>query len=226
MTERRLTFIDCDENPLVAWLKEDRVQLVVIDSRPELAAGELRRFASALFATYVGAQLAARLEAARTKLSGVRDQLAVTTGDGELRAALDDSLAAIEDAMRVMTASTATASGSDPAGPPESPESSEPSDPPDPTEPPEPDPPEPPEPPMGSVLTAYDRFRKPKRAKRAGEGDGYLVWGWVRHRGPLFAAGVEPGISDAAEAWPDCGVSLAGVISRDPRRSGYSGPSS
>jgi len=187
MTERRLTFIDCDENPLVVWLKEDRVRLAVIDSRPELAAGELRRFASALFATYVGARLAARLEAARTKLSGVRDQLAVTTGDGELCAALDDSLAAVEDAMRAMTASTA--SSPDPA---ESPESSEPPDPaeppepdpPDPTDPPEP--PEPPEPPTGTVLTAYDRFRKPKRAKRAGEGDGLLDWGWVRHRGPLI----------------------------------------
>ena len=31
-----LTFIDTDENSLVLWLKEDRVQLRVVDSRPEL----------------------------------------------------------------------------------------------------------------------------------------------------------------------------------------------
>ena len=50
MTERQLTFIDVDENSLVLWLKEDRVQLRVVDSRPELEAGELRAFASVLFA--------------------------------------------------------------------------------------------------------------------------------------------------------------------------------
>ena len=185
MTERRLTFIDCDENPLVVWLKEDRVQLVVIDSRPELEAGELRRFASALFATYAGAPLAARLASVCTRLGGVRDQLAATAGAGELLAALDDSLAAVEDVKRVMTAAAAIASDPDPepAQPPESPELPDPPDSPD-----SPEPPDPPEPPMGSVLTAYDRFRKPKRAKRAGEGDGFLDWGWVRHRGPMIAS--------------------------------------
>jgi hypothetical protein len=54
MTERQLTFIDVDENSLVLWLKEDRIQLRVVDSRPELEADELRAFASILFATYVG----------------------------------------------------------------------------------------------------------------------------------------------------------------------------
>src|SRR5215470_7909478 len=89
MTERRLTFIDADENPLVVWLKEDRIQLFVVDSRPELEANELRGFAVALFATYVGAQLATRLDSACKKIGSVRDKLAATAGVDELLAALD-----------------------------------------------------------------------------------------------------------------------------------------
>jgi hypothetical protein len=91
--ERQLTFIDVDENRLELWLKQDRVQLVVIDSRPELEAGELRRFASVRFAEYVGRDLAARLEAARTQLREARSRGA----SRELIAALDGALRAIDD---------------------------------------------------------------------------------------------------------------------------------
>lgn len=91
--ERLLTFIDVDENRLELRLKQDRVQLVVIDSRPELEAGELRRFASVLFAEYVGQDLAARLEAARIRLREVRDR----AGSDELIATLDGALRAIDD---------------------------------------------------------------------------------------------------------------------------------
>jgi hypothetical protein len=104
MTERQLTFIDVDENSLVLWLKEDRIQLRVVDSRPELEADELRAFASILFATYVGSPLAARLEAARAQLDGVRARLA--SGDAGERAAevaeIERSLRAIEDVAAVI----------------------------------------------------------------------------------------------------------------------------
>lgn len=96
MTERQLTFIDADENRLVLWLKEDRVQLCVVDSRPELEAGQLRAFASALFAAYVGGPLVARLLSARGAIGKVRDQLAEARAGDELLAALDGSLCAIE----------------------------------------------------------------------------------------------------------------------------------
>jgi hypothetical protein len=114
--ERLLTFIDVDENRLELWLKPDRVQLVVIDSRPELEAGELRRFASVLFAEYVARDLADRLAAARGRLQEVRDRArggdpgaGAPSGDanvgapaadpapGELVAALDGALCAIDD---------------------------------------------------------------------------------------------------------------------------------
>jgi len=94
MTERQLTFIDVDENSLVLWLKEDRVQLRVVDSRPELEAEELRAFASVLFATYVAAPLVARLEAACAELGTVREQLASAGGASQV-AVLDGSLRAI-----------------------------------------------------------------------------------------------------------------------------------
>jgi hypothetical protein len=90
---RQLTFIDVDENRLELWLKPDRVQLVVIDSRPELEAGELRRFASVVFAEYVARDLADRLEAARGRLQEARDR----APGGELIAALDGALRAISD---------------------------------------------------------------------------------------------------------------------------------
>ena len=115
MADREITFIDVDENPLVVWLKEDRVQLVVFDSQPELEADELRGFATALFAAYVGGPLAQRLEAARAKIDGVRDQLAATGGARELVAALDGSLSVIADARDAMSAATRAVSPAEPA---------------------------------------------------------------------------------------------------------------
>lgn len=93
--ERQLTLIDCDENRLELWLKPDRMQLVVIDSRPELEAGELRRFASVLFAEYVAPGLADRLKTARLRLCEARDRAPGTAA--ALAAALDGALAAIDD---------------------------------------------------------------------------------------------------------------------------------
>jgi hypothetical protein len=107
MTERQLTFIDGDENLLLVRLKRDRVQLCVVDSRPELEGDELRAFATALFATYIGGPLAVRLEAAREHVGEVRDHLAASGGAPELLAALDRSLGAIEAAARAMTAPAA-----------------------------------------------------------------------------------------------------------------------
>jgi hypothetical protein len=158
MTERRLTFIDVDENQLVVWLKEDRIQLVVVDSRPELEAGELRGFAVALFATYVGAPLAARLDSARRKIGGVRDKLATTAGVDELIAALDGSLNAIEDVKHVITAAgTVIAPDPEPVAPP---------------------PAAPTEPATRARATADGRSGKPRSARRAGEGGAAPGWGW------------------------------------------------
>jgi hypothetical protein len=108
--ERQLTFIDVDENRLELWLKPDRVQLVVIDSRPELEAGELRRFASVLFAEYVARDLADHLAAARGRLQEARDRAgggepgagassghAADPAPGALVAALDGALRAIDE---------------------------------------------------------------------------------------------------------------------------------
>ena len=147
MTERRITFIDVDENPLGVWLKHDRMQLFVVDSRPELAADELRGFAVVLFATYVGSALAARLASAHAKIGSVRDKLAATAGSEELLAALDGSLSAIEDVTQVVTAGT--------EGAPD----------------PEPAPPSPPAPTMRSTYMTTGRLRKPTRAKRTGESE-------------------------------------------------------
>jgi hypothetical protein len=161
MTERRLTFIDVDENPLVVWLKEDRIQLSVVDSRPELEAGELRGFVVALFATYVGAQLATRLDAARKKIGGVRDQLATTTGVDELLAALDGSLNAIEDVKHVITAAGTVVEPAPepvaPAAPATTPE---------------------PAAPLGrrAGCSAEVRRKKPRPARRVSEGGGLLGW--------------------------------------------------
>jgi hypothetical protein len=96
---RRHTFIDVDENRLELWLKQDRVQLVVIDSRPELEAAELRRFASVMFAEYVGHDLAARLAVARARLCEARDRAADRALGDELTATLDGALRAIEDVV-------------------------------------------------------------------------------------------------------------------------------
>lgn len=165
MADRRITFTDVDENPLVVWLKEDRVQLFVVDSRPELEAGELRGFALALFAKYVGGELAARLESAREKIGGVRDALASTAAADALLAALDGSLSAIEDVQQVMTAAdpASTPVRSDPGLPPPEPASG-------------------PEPAMCSILplTAEGWRRKPTRGKPVREDGEPLGWGWSR----------------------------------------------
>ena len=159
MTEQRLTFIDVDENTLELWLKDDRIQLVVVDSRPELEAGELRRFAVAVFATYVGAQLATRLESAHKKIGDVRDTLAATAGSDDLLAALDGSLNAIEDVQDVITAAgTAIAPGVERAT-----SSSE----------------TPSAPSMYAVATAEGWFKRLRSGRRARERDGSLGWARV-----------------------------------------------
>jgi len=82
MTERQLTFTDLDENPLVVRLMPDRIELAVYDSHPELAAGELRAFVSALFAEYLGPHLVSRVTAARARLLAARDARAKPTPAG------------------------------------------------------------------------------------------------------------------------------------------------
>jgi hypothetical protein len=93
--DRPLTFIDVDDNPLRVWLRPDRVQLHVIDCRPGLEAGELRRFASLLFATYVGPELAAPLAAARASL-------VAASAAAEGSAALVAAVAAIDAVTQVL----------------------------------------------------------------------------------------------------------------------------
>jgi len=167
MSDRRITFTDVDENPLVVWLKDDRVQLFVVDSEPELEAGELRGFALALFGTYAGAALVASLASARTKIGGVRDALAATGAADELVAALDGSLREIEDVQQAMTATAPHPAPITPAWPPW------------PARPPEP--PGPPGPAMRSVFAAAGRLGKPTRTRRARDGEP-LGWGWLRER--------------------------------------------
>jgi hypothetical protein len=116
MADRQITFIDTDDNPLIVRLKEDRAQLVVVDGEPELEAAELRGFATALFAAYVGGPLARRLAASCDKIDYVRDQLASTGGADELVAALDRSLRVIADIADALTAAnTAVSSCEEPA---------------------------------------------------------------------------------------------------------------
>lgn len=171
MADRRITFIDVDENPLVVSLKDDRVQLFVVDSEPELAASELRGFALALFATYVGPALTTRLASARTNLGGVRDALVAAGAADAVLAALDGSLRTIEDVERGLTmAGAATAPDPAPVTPPW---------PPWPTRPP--DPPGPSGPAVRSMLTIGRGDRKPTRPRRARE-DELLGWGWRRDR--------------------------------------------
>jgi hypothetical protein len=98
MMERGLRFIDVDENRLELWLEPDRVQLVVMDSRPELEGNELRRFASVLFAEYVARDLSDRLGAARLRLQEARDR----AGD-DLTGALDGALHAIDELTAAIT---------------------------------------------------------------------------------------------------------------------------
>jgi hypothetical protein len=155
MTERQITFIDVDENPLIVRLKHDRVQFFVVDSEPELEAAELREFATALFATYVAGPLARRLEAAHAKIDQVREHLATTGGADELVAALDGSLLAVDDvrdAIMAVRVSMVPVGASDQHA----------------------------EAPVISAVTVTGRPRKPTRGKRVGECDGLVGWGWVR----------------------------------------------
>jgi hypothetical protein len=174
MADRRITFIDADENPLVVSLKDDRVQLFVVDGEPELAADELRGFALALFATYVGPALTTRLAAARTNLGGVRDALVAAGATDAVLAALDGSLRAIEDVAQGLTLAGAAVTP-DPAP-------ITPAWPAWPTEPPEPEPPGLPGPAVRSMVTARSGSRKPTRPRRAREAE-LLGWGWRRDRG-------------------------------------------
>lgn len=163
MTERQLTFIDVDENSLVLWLKEDRVQLRVVDSRPELEAGELRAFASVLFAAYVGGPLVARLEAACAQLAGVRDQLAASGADEQV-ATLAGSLRAIGEvsaAIAGVRAAIAPAPEPVPAASQSPSRSGAPAR-------------------ASASAPVRGRPQRPPRGKRAGEGDP-PDWGWVRH---------------------------------------------
>ena len=96
--ERLLTFTDVDENRLELWLKPDRIRLVVIDSRPELEAGELRRFAAAVFTEYVGRDLAVQLATAQARLRAACDgasRKALGGAIADALAALDAAAAAI-----------------------------------------------------------------------------------------------------------------------------------
>jgi hypothetical protein len=171
MTDRRITFIDADENPLVVCLKDDRVQLFVVDSEPELAAGELRGFALALFATYIGPAVTTRLASARTNLCGVRDALVAAGATDALVAALDGSLRALEDVEQGLTAAgAAVAPEPAPITPPWPPWPMDP-----------PGPPELPGPAVRSMVTARSADRKPTRPRRAREAE-LLGWGWRRER--------------------------------------------
>jgi hypothetical protein len=155
MTERQITFIDMDENPLIVQLKDDRVQFFVMDSEPELEAAELREFAKAVFAAYVAGPLAKRLASAHDKIDRVREHLAATGAAEELIAALDGSLAAVDDVRDAITSARA---GSSPAADPDA------------------------EAPVISAVTVSGRRRKPTRARRLGERAGNIGWGWVRER--------------------------------------------
>lgn len=164
--ERVHTFIDVDENRLELWLKPDRIQLVVIDSRPELEAGELRRFASAVFTEYVGRDLAVRLSAARRRLREARDAAGrAGTLDGGFIAALDGALAALDDAAAAVAVPPPVAIESEPEPEPEPALTLEPAF-------------APPPPPAVRELTGrvpYLPLRPGRRGKRAGEGSS-LVW--------------------------------------------------
>lgn len=94
--ERMHCFIDVDDNRLELWLRPDRIQLVVVDSRPELEAGELRKFAAAVFTEYVARGLAAQLDAARLRLREARELAPAASEaiDAALRA-IDEAAAAI-----------------------------------------------------------------------------------------------------------------------------------
>ena len=167
MTERQLTFTDLDENPLVVRLKRDRIELVVYDSRPELEAGELRAFVSALFAEYLGPHLVTRLTAARARLLEARGTGTDAARDARTDA-IDGALHALADVTRVMTEAGAIE---------------------DPKLPPVPVPRA--APPAYAPLGAR-RTRRAPRPKSAEDGGRPCGWGWRRARPDERAPG-EPG---------------------------------
>ncbi|HET7505979.1 MAG TPA: hypothetical protein VFK02_33395 [Kofleriaceae bacterium] len=180
MTERQITFIDVDENPLVVWLKDDRVQFFAVDSEPELEAAELHELARALFATYVAAPLARRLASAHIKIDRVREQLAATGADEELIAALDGALVVVDN---VRDAITATRPGVAVAIDPDDEYALE-----------------------ADVIPAValsSAGRKPTRRKRLGERPGKIGWGWAPEDGTGDGAGAA-GRAAAREvtSWP------------------------
>jgi hypothetical protein len=150
MKERLITFIDTDENTLLVRLKHERVQLAVVDSRPELEGSELRGFATALFKTYVAAPLIDRLDDARAKLDELRGKLAALDGGAALLAALDDSVRSVDEVQRAMSAPIVEAK-------------------PDPKPPLIPD----------YTPIGRRKNKKANRRHRAGEGP-LLGWGWRR----------------------------------------------
>jgi len=154
MTERQLTFTDLDENPLVVRLKRDRIELVVYDSRPELEAGELRAFVSALFAEYLGPHLVTRLTAARARLLEARGTGTAAARDARTDA-IDGALHALADVTRVMTEAGAIE---------------------DPKLPPVPVPRA--APPAYAPLRARRRTRRAPRPTSAEEGGRRCGWGW------------------------------------------------
>lgn len=113
--ERLLTFTDVDENRLELWLKPDRIRLVVIDSRPELEAGELRRFAAAVFTEYVGRDLAAQLAIAQARLREAGDAAPA----GAMRDALAGALAALDAAAAAIAVPVPEPIAADPDADPE-----------------------------------------------------------------------------------------------------------
>ncbi|HEX4417016.1 MAG TPA: hypothetical protein VH165_03910 [Kofleriaceae bacterium] len=103
-----IAFTDVDENTLVVRLRDERIQLSVVDSRPELEGGELRGFATALFNTYAAAPLVEQLADARGKLAALRGKLAKLAPEEEegaaLVAGLEDALRSVDAVRRVLSA--------------------------------------------------------------------------------------------------------------------------
>lgn len=111
MKDRQLTFTDRDENPLTVRLKQDRIELSVVDSHPELEAGELRGFIAALYAEYLGPALVQRITAARARLEAARGKRGRAAED-----ALERAVSALDDVLEVMTDAGAIDAADLPAG--------------------------------------------------------------------------------------------------------------
>lgn len=111
MKDRQLTFTDRDENPLTVRLKQDRIELSVVDSHPELEAGELRGFIAALFAEYLGPHLVQRIAVARERVEAARGKRGRAAEDALVRA-----VSALDDVLEVMTDAGAIDAAEVPAG--------------------------------------------------------------------------------------------------------------